>query len=93
VHAVLHELTCNVTRSRPTGTFNESLTKIVRGNTSLFKQRQVFKPREGNEKTRKGKSEKDMRTKRAKARQERRQRIDDANDGDDDEVNTSVPVP
>lgn len=41
VHGVLHELTVNVTKSRPTGTFNDSLTRVIRGHTVQFKQRQV----------------------------------------------------
>jgi hypothetical protein len=39
VHAVLHQLTVGVTKSRPTGSYNDSLTRIVRGNSYMFKQR------------------------------------------------------
>jgi hypothetical protein len=33
VHGVLHELSVNVTKSRPTGTFNDSLTRVIRGHS------------------------------------------------------------
>jgi hypothetical protein len=39
VHAVLHELTVGVTKSKPNGSCNDSVTRIVRGNSYIFKQR------------------------------------------------------
>ena len=90
VHAVLHELTCNTTKSRPTGTFNESLTKVIRGSSVQYKQRQVVKTKDGNrlkwgDRIRKNRdSKQEMRLKRAKAREERKLRNEDASDGDND---------
>lgn len=89
---MLHELKVSVTKSRPTGDGNESLTKIVRGSSVQFKQRQIVKTQEERgrwgERIRKGKEDKqEMRAKRAKARAERRQREEDGgSDGDNDEA-------
>lgn len=40
VHGVLHEIQVNVTKSRPTGTSNESMQKVIRGTMVQFKHKQ-----------------------------------------------------